>query len=129
MNFKKFIILPLLALASVSASAENDKPIAGGFVNYPQDAYTMSIGGTSMSGRITAFTVNDNPASMALSDRKFDIGVNYMNWTPSKSNMIGLSTYFKLGNRVAMSITGQYLTYPKISGSTAGGGFTNDFAP
>lgn len=128
---KRYLGLVSLAMlfAGVSAQAQSETTSMSGFMDYPDDARTMAMGGASLAADANAFTIGVNPAGMVLSDDIMAIGVNYMSWSASNADYMGLSGFLNIGSRFAVSVNAKYNMLPKYNMVDDGGNFVGEYAP
>lgn len=119
-----FLATGMLA-ASLTVSAQT-----AGFLNFPDDARALGMGGTAMGLDAEAGTVMTNPAAMPLSGYKFSAGIGYLNWQPagSANSQFSAAAFATFGERFSVSVYGKYLTKPTYdildnSGNLLLGGF------
>ena len=117
---KRYLGLVSLAMlfAGVSAQAQPETTSMSGFMDYPDDARTMAMGGASLAADANAFTIGVNPAGMVLSDDFMAIGVNYMSWSASNADYMGLSGFLNimLSGVLCYSVKGKDLVpYPDLA--------------
>ena len=79
------------------------------FLNIPSDARTAAMGSTGISLEKGAFTIDDNMATSAITNRKAAFGANFWSWAPSTSalKLINAGGYYRFG-KFAVALGGRY---------------------
>lgn len=123
---KKISIMAAALLFSAALNAQT-----GVVMNMPDDPASMAMGGTVAASETNAFTVGVNPAGMVLTEKKMAVGVNYMMWSPSemKANYVGLSGFYKIGDRLGVSLNGKYMMFPSYNMTDGNGNFIGPKSP
>lgn len=106
MSMKHYIISAILILAAAQLSAQSLS-----YLNVSNDARTLSMGGASVAVSPNAYALENNAAAMAMYDGTLDIAASFGNWQPQYSDikMPSLGAYFKIGNKLAVGVSGRYL--------------------
>ena len=100
----------VVAVALLLSSASYAQSVA--FLNIPNDAKSMAMGGASVAMGATAFAVGNNAAAMSLGENKSRIGVNYLQWQPdgTSNGLISGAAYYKF-DRLAVGIGANSFSY------------------
>lgn len=79
------------------------------FLNIPSDARTAAMGSTGIALEKGAFTIDDNMATSAITNRKAAFGANFWSWAPSTSalKLINAAGYYHFG-KFAVALGGRY---------------------
>ena len=79
------------------------------FLNIPSDARTAAMGSTGIALEKGAFTIDDNMATSAITNRKAAFGANFWSWAPSTSalKLINAGGYYHFG-KIAVALGGRY---------------------
>ena len=123
-SFKIFAIAALFAATSAMAQT-------GGFLNQPDDARSMAMGGATMGLTGDAGTITVNPASMALSDYSTSINAGYLGLKPMSgmTNQFNLAGFTKLSDNFSLSIFGKYSMMPGYDINDKNGNVLSHFNP
>ncbi len=124
---KSFKILAIAALfAATSAVAQT-----GGFLNQPDDARSMAMGGAVMGLTGDAGSISVNPASMVLNDYKTSINVGYLGLKPASgmNNQFNLAGYTRLSDNFSLAIFGKYTMMPGYDIMDKNGNVLSQFNP
>lgn len=109
-------IIAILGLLFISTTSFAQ----GLFYNVSSDARTLSLGGSGVSSSASAYSIFNNTAATVLSEDKFAVGVNYMNWQPSDLaiNSMALGAYYKPIDAVsiALGVRYEFNTMDELSG-------------
>ncbi|MCR5244492.1 MAG: PorV/PorQ family protein, partial [Bacteroidales bacterium] len=123
---KKTIVTLFLVLSTLVASAQSAPALLVG-----SDAVAYGRGGVSVATAANAFAVDNNAAAMSLSENKFDISVSYGMWGPQvmDNTVMGLGTFFRVGDRLAIGLSGRMLSDKPYETATSSGQVTGSFSP
>jgi hypothetical protein len=83
------------------------------FLNITPDARTISMGNTSVAMSANAFAIYNNTAA-TIFRKGGAIAASYTMWQPksSKNNLINLSGYSRVGEKIALAAGFRYFNYP-----------------
>lgn len=146
----KFLLVPalLLAFASGKAGAVSETeprpadgtpvvvapaaaPVAVPFMDYAPDPQSAGIGQIGTVLPATAFSLWNNPAAAALSERRAAAGLVCGLWQPSlgAEPVISAAGYGKVGKRMAVSAGVKYFTHTANHETDETGRSTGRFSP
>lgn len=106
MKTKLISILSACLLGAAGAWAQS-----GSSLLISPDPENAALAGTSVAREANAYAVDNNAAAMSLSDRRFAVGASYSMWAPKTADntIAGLGAYMRIGERLAVGISGKYL--------------------
>lgn len=103
----------LLSAGFFVALCAQGQPAA--FLNLSSDARFYGMGGAVVALDAGAFAPSANPAAAALSEKSFAISAGGLLQSSSIGNSLyGLSTYYKIGEKMAVSFSGKYYSYKTV---------------
>lgn len=126
-RIKPYLLLSLTLLLPAGLYAQSGAQ----FLNIPADAASAATGGVAALSRASAFSGIVNPAGIALSEKTMAAGVNYMKWQPGESanDYLSMSGYYKVTDRLALSLSGVMFLHKSYEMSSDQGVFAGTFKP
>lgn len=103
----------VLVVALVALSLANINAQTVPFVFISPDTQTIGMGGASVALDANAFALYNNPASIAMSDKRAAFAASYGIWQPLSSNnsLIGVSGFAKIGDKFGIGISDRHFLY------------------
>lgn len=116
----------LFAAAAFNAGAQNDAT----FLNYADNARSISMGGASMAMSANGSSIMTNPAAMALSDATASVELGYLGLNPGNmTNVFNLSAFYNISDRFSVSVYGKGAMMPEYALVDNGGNLLGNYAP
>ena len=96
----------------------------------PSDARSAALGGAGVALDADAWSIDNNLAAAALSNRNFALGVAYERWAPklTADNRFSLGSWYRK-NRLAFGLSFKGVIAPEITGTSATGAPLTPFSP
>lgn len=125
-SIRIFSIAALIFAAASTAFAQT-----GGFLNQPDDARSLAMGGAVLGLNGDAGTITVNPASMALSEYTYSVNVGYLGYQPmaNMNNQFNLAGFAKFSDSFSMSVFGKYVMMPAYGIKDNAGNLLSEFTP
>lgn len=97
----------------------------------PSNPESAAIAATSVAREASAFAVDDNAASISLSDKKFAVGASWNYWSPSTSGtqIAGIGAFVRTGKRIGIGFSGKYSIEKPMDITSSAGGILGSFTP
>jgi hypothetical protein len=123
---KKTAALLFAFALAISAAAQSVPSLITG-----TDAAALSMGGVSAALPADAFAVDNNPAAMSASGRRFDAAATYSMWSPSvaEATLAGLGAFYKLNEKLAFGLSGRVFLDKPYDVINFSGQHTGSFTP
>jgi len=101
---KRIVSIALVILGCTVASAQSFQ-----FVNLPGSPVDAALGGATFVLKSDAFSAENNPAEMSLSENKFSAAATYQMWTPTsnKTTVAGLGAFYRI-KHFSVGLSGRY---------------------
>ena len=123
---KKIVIILIFLSMALGAAAQSAPALLIG-----SDPVAFGRGGAALAMPASAYAADNNAAAMALSADKFNIAATYGMWAPKAADntVIGLGTYFRIGEKFALGLSGRMLRDKPYDITTSAGQVTGTFTP
>ncbi len=92
------------------------------------DAASLAMGATGVSAESGAYAIENNVASIAFAEQKFNVQAGFGLWQPSYANLktLGLAGMYRLSDKLGVAMEFKYLMMPSYSGITGTGADIRD---
>lgn len=101
------------------------------FLGIGTDVRALGMGGASVASVAGGFSADGNMAAAALSGCRADVEAGYTMWQPDgfNSNVVALGGYGRIGNRLALGLSGKYMIEKEYEMTDVNGLGTGMFRP